>query len=272
MFQRRLNSWIGQYVRLSSYVMVTHVYETLCSVLHSFVGSWHFLLFSNVSGRGGIGVEGNKSWESWWDEEQEHLKYTGIRGRIIECLLSLRFFLFQYGIVYHLHIAEVSKNLTISVCSNPPLLHFNGLRYVACKMLSCLIFRVLTSIECWNCSVWISTTESCFEFPCLCISGVVDWSPLLFLTLSGIWALMACHRGSSCNIKGLHFLPLLFFLSSLPRVFCVQKCVWYPRLFLENAETLIWWWVFVLFSFCPEFSCIFPLIPMAGRVKVLSTP
>ncbi|KAH9558677.1 hypothetical protein CY35_06G019800 [Sphagnum magellanicum] len=68
-----------------------------------------------INNRGGIGVEGNKSWESWWDEEQEHLKYTGIRGRIIECLLSLRFFLFQYGIVYHLHIAEVSKNLTISV-------------------------------------------------------------------------------------------------------------------------------------------------------------
>jgi callose synthase len=73
------------------------------------------VLFSTVSGRGGIGVEGNKSWESWWDEEQEHLKYTGLRGRIIECLLSLRFFLFQYGIVYHLHIAEVSKNLSISV-------------------------------------------------------------------------------------------------------------------------------------------------------------
>jgi callose synthase len=68
--------------------------------------------------QGGIGVEGNKSWESWWDEEQEHLKHTGIFGRFIECLLAFRFFLFQYGIVYHLHIVEVSKNRSISVCSS----------------------------------------------------------------------------------------------------------------------------------------------------------
>ncbi|KAJ7957014.1 Callose synthase [Quillaja saponaria] len=29
-----------------------------------------------ISSRGGIGVPATKSWESWWDEEQEHLQYT----------------------------------------------------------------------------------------------------------------------------------------------------------------------------------------------------
>ncbi|KHN29244.1 Callose synthase 5 [Glycine soja] len=59
-----------------------------------------------ISSRGGIGVPSIKSWESWWDEEQEHLQYTGIWGRIWEVILALRFFVYQYGIVYHLHVAR----------------------------------------------------------------------------------------------------------------------------------------------------------------------
>lgn len=70
-------------------------------------------------GRGGIGVEGAKSWESWWDEEQEHLSFTGFRGRLIECILAMRFFLYQYGIIYHLNIVQSSNNLSISVRPKP---------------------------------------------------------------------------------------------------------------------------------------------------------
>jgi callose synthase len=32
-----------------------------------------------MGNRGGIGISPNKSWESWWDEEQEHIKHTTIR-------------------------------------------------------------------------------------------------------------------------------------------------------------------------------------------------
>jgi len=42
-----------------------------------------------ISIRGGIGVLPEKSWESWWEEEQEHLQYSGMRGIIAEILLSL---------------------------------------------------------------------------------------------------------------------------------------------------------------------------------------
>ncbi|KAL8152111.1 hypothetical protein V2J09_021919 [Rumex salicifolius] len=66
-----------------------------------------------MSSRGGIGVPANKSWESWWDEEQEHLKHTGIVGRFLEILLSLRFFLYQYGVVYHLHVANHNTSILI---------------------------------------------------------------------------------------------------------------------------------------------------------------
>lgn len=67
-----------------------------------------------ISSRGGIGVQANKSWESWWDEEQEHLQYTGMLGRFWEIVLSLRFFIYQYGIVYHLHVAQGNKSIMVS--------------------------------------------------------------------------------------------------------------------------------------------------------------
>lgn len=67
-----------------------------------------------MSSRGGIGVPANKSWESWWEEEQEHLQYTGVLGRFWETVLSLRFFIYQYGIVYHLNVANGDKSIVVS--------------------------------------------------------------------------------------------------------------------------------------------------------------
>ncbi|KAG6551246.1 hypothetical protein Mapa_007172 [Marchantia paleacea] len=66
-----------------------------------------------INNRGGIGVLATKSWESWWEEEQEHLKYTGLRGRVLEVLLSIRFFIYQYGMVYTLSIARGSTSLSV---------------------------------------------------------------------------------------------------------------------------------------------------------------
>ena len=53
-----------------------------------------------INNRGGIGVPANKSWESWWEEEHEHLRSTGFCGRLLEGLLAVRFFLCQYGLMY----------------------------------------------------------------------------------------------------------------------------------------------------------------------------
>ena len=68
-----------------------------------------------TSSRGGIGVPAIKSWESWWDEEQEHLQHTGFLGRFWEIVLSLRFFLYQYGIIYRLHATDGNKSIIVSV-------------------------------------------------------------------------------------------------------------------------------------------------------------
>ncbi|XP_024363886.1 callose synthase 9 isoform X2 [Physcomitrium patens] len=61
--------------------------------------------------KGGIGDEGKKSWEVWWNEEQAHI-HT-FRGRLWEIILSSRFFLFQYGIVYALNAAGNNKTFWV---------------------------------------------------------------------------------------------------------------------------------------------------------------
>ncbi|CAI0440651.1 unnamed protein product [Linum tenue] len=68
-----------------------------------------------ISNRGGIGVPPEKSWESWWEEEQEHLRHSGKRGIVAEILLSLRFFIYQYGLVYHLSMTKKAKTKSVLV-------------------------------------------------------------------------------------------------------------------------------------------------------------
>ncbi|XP_008791210.1 callose synthase 7-like isoform X2 [Phoenix dactylifera] len=70
-----------------------------------------------MGNRGGIGIPVERSWESWWQSEQEHLKYTSIRGRVLEIILALRFLIYQYGIVYHLNIAHHSRSVLVYALS-----------------------------------------------------------------------------------------------------------------------------------------------------------
>ncbi|KAJ8542975.1 hypothetical protein K7X08_005498 [Anisodus acutangulus] len=70
-----------------------------------------------INQQGGIGIQQDKSWQSWWKDEQAHLRHAGLFSRLIEILLSLRFFLYQYGLVYHLDISGNRKVLS-SMCSH----------------------------------------------------------------------------------------------------------------------------------------------------------
>ena len=70
-----------------------------------------------IKRRGGIGVPSNKSWESWWNEEHKHLRHTGIRGCLLEILLAVRFLLYQYGLVYQLHIVKGNTELKARIYS-----------------------------------------------------------------------------------------------------------------------------------------------------------
>ncbi|CAM6127243.1 unnamed protein product [Calypogeia fissa] len=67
--------------------------------------------------KGGVFVKADESWNKWWDEEQEHFNKTGFWGKAMEILLDLRFFFFQYGIVYRLKISNGSRSIVVYLIS-----------------------------------------------------------------------------------------------------------------------------------------------------------
>lgn len=69
---------------------------------------------SGFTNTGGVCVEANKSWEAWWEQEQEHLKSTGTLGRFSEIILALRFFILQYSVVYQMNITAGNKSFGVS--------------------------------------------------------------------------------------------------------------------------------------------------------------
>jgi callose synthase len=66
---------------------------------------------------GGIFSKAEHSWEVWWYEEQDHLRTTGLWGKILEIVLDLRYFFFQYGVVYQLKIADGSRSIAVYLLS-----------------------------------------------------------------------------------------------------------------------------------------------------------
>ncbi|KAJ4836809.1 Callose synthase 12 [Turnera subulata] len=67
--------------------------------------------------KGGVFSKAEQSWERWWDEEQDHLRTTGTWGKLVEVILDLRFFFFQYGIVYQLGITAGSTSIAVYLLS-----------------------------------------------------------------------------------------------------------------------------------------------------------
>lgn len=67
--------------------------------------------------RGGVFAKAEQSWERWWYEEQDHLRTTGLWGKLLEIILDLRFFFFQYGIVYQLGIAAGNTSIAVYLLS-----------------------------------------------------------------------------------------------------------------------------------------------------------
>ncbi|KAL5576750.1 hypothetical protein UlMin_018449 [Ulmus minor] len=66
---------------------------------------------------GGIFTTAEQSWLTWWYEEQDHLRTTGLWGKLLEIILDLRFFFFQYGVVYQLGIAGGNTSIAVYLLS-----------------------------------------------------------------------------------------------------------------------------------------------------------
>ncbi|WZY96179.1 hypothetical protein YC2023_068508 [Brassica napus] len=86
--------------------------------------------------RGGIGVKGAESWEAWWEEEISHIRT--LSGRIVETILSLRFFIFQYGIVYKLNLQGSDTSIAYDLAGG-----VYGWSWAAFAMLI-VLFKVFT--------------------------------------------------------------------------------------------------------------------------------
>ncbi|KAK8983008.1 hypothetical protein V6N11_054992 [Hibiscus sabdariffa] len=161
-----------------------------------------------ISCRGGIGVPSVKSWESWWEEEQEHLRHTGLMGRLMEIILSLRFFIYQYGIVYHLNMTTSSRKgirLSIVVYGLSWLVIVGVL--VILKMVSMgrmkfsadfqLMFRLLKLLMFIGCIVTIAML---FYFLDLTVSDIFQ-SLLAFMPTG--WALLQISQACRPLVKGI---------------------------------------------------------------------
>ncbi|KAI3887787.1 hypothetical protein MKX03_018634 [Papaver bracteatum] len=67
--------------------------------------------------RGGVFTKAEQTWETWWNEEQDHLRMTGLWGKLLEIILDLRYFFFQFGVVYQLGIANGSTHIAVYLLS-----------------------------------------------------------------------------------------------------------------------------------------------------------
>ncbi|KAM0833601.1 hypothetical protein ACQ4PT_064158 [Festuca glaucescens] len=92
------------------------VFNPSCFEWHKTVDDWTDW-WKWMNNRGGIGLAPEQSWEAWWVSEHEHLKNGTIRSLLLELILSLRLLIYQYGIVYHLHIVHENKSFMIYALS-----------------------------------------------------------------------------------------------------------------------------------------------------------
>ncbi|KAK5793272.1 callose synthase 5-like [Gossypium arboreum] len=161
-----------------------------------------------ISCRGGIGVPSVKSWESWWEEEQEHLRHTGFIGRFFEIILSIRFFIYQYGIVYHLNMTTSSRQgIRLSIVVYGLSWLVIGAVLIILKIVSMgrmkfsadfqLMFRLLKLLLFIGCIVTIAML---FYFLNLTIGDIFQ-SILAFMPTG--WALLQISQACRTLVKGI---------------------------------------------------------------------
>eukprot|EP00899_Mesostigma_viride_P004611 jgi/Mesvir1/14150/Mv21726-RA.2 len=66
---------------------------------------------------GGYGMKPSESWEAWWESQQDHMWFTGLKGRAVEFLIALRWFFFHYGISYSLSWNRTQGSIRVYIIS-----------------------------------------------------------------------------------------------------------------------------------------------------------
>ncbi|CAI5987724.1 unnamed protein product [Closterium sp. NIES-65] len=133
--------------------------------------------------KGGKGVTEKQAWVAWWDEERAHLKTTGWGGWIVETLLALRWFFFQYALVYRLDMANASTSILVYVYSWL-FIFAMGLFWISLTLcdlyLSIRAHRLHRAVKTTICLVFLAAFITALSFTKLSFSDVF-LLPLVFL-------------------------------------------------------------------------------------------
>ncbi|KAL0799437.1 hypothetical protein Bca101_054612 [Brassica carinata] len=185
--------------------------------------------------RGGIGVKGAESWEAWWEEELSHIRT--LSGRIVETILSLRFFIFQYGIVYKLKLEGSDTSFTVFTFSQKISVNFQlVLRFVQGISLLAALAGITVAVVLTDLSVtdifasvlaFIPTGWGILSIACA-------WKP--FIKRIGMWkSIRSLARLYDAGMGMLIFLPVAFF-SWFPFVSTFQTRLMFNQAFSRGLE------------------------------------
>ncbi|PUZ78420.1 hypothetical protein GQ55_1G451200 [Panicum hallii var. hallii] len=183
-----------------------------------------------INNRGGIGVPPEKSWESWWEKEQEPLRLSGKRGIVLEIVLALRFFIYQYGLVYHLNITTHTKSVLVYCLSWVVIFvillvmktvsvgrrRFSAEFQLVFRLIKGLIFITFISIIIILIAIPHMTVQDIFV--CILAFMPTGWGLLLIaqaikpaITSVGLWSsIKALARGYEIIMGLLLFTPIAF--------------------------------------------------------------
>uniref|UniRef100_A0A0E0G4A0 1,3-beta-glucan synthase n=1 Tax=Oryza nivara TaxID=4536 RepID=A0A0E0G4A0_ORYNI len=186
--------------------------------------------------QGGIGVQPEKSWESWWNAENAHLRHSVLSSRILEVLLSLRFFIYQYGLVYHLKISQDNKNFLVYLLSWVVIIAIVGLvKLVNCasRRLSSkhqLIFRLIKLL------IFLSVMTSLILLSCLCQLSIMDLIICCLAFIPTGWGLLlVIAHAYDYGMGSLLFFPIAA-LAWMPVISAIQTRVLFNRAFSRQLQ------------------------------------
>ncbi|TVU09023.1 hypothetical protein EJB05_42462 [Eragrostis curvula] len=185
--------------------------------------------------KGGVGVKGDNSWESWWEEEQAHIKT--LRGRILETILSLRFLIFQYGIVYKLKITAHNTSLALFTATPkkstalPTFIRFlQGLLAIGiiAGIALLIVFTRFTIADLFASALAFIATGWCV----LCLA--ITWKRLVKIV--GLWdSVREIARMYDAGMGAVIFVPIVFF-SWFPFVSTFQSRILFNQAFSRGLE------------------------------------
>ncbi|GBG82854.1 hypothetical protein CBR_g36382 [Chara braunii] len=59
----------------------------------------------------------DRSWEAWWESEQEHLKSSGFFSKALDIVLDLRYFFMHYAAIYRLDVVGERRKIWVYLIS-----------------------------------------------------------------------------------------------------------------------------------------------------------